>query len=176
LLHTLSLGFALFVLWLALSGLLDPFLLALGVASCVLVAAIAWRMDVVDHEGHPIRLSWRAVFYWPWLLKEILKSNLDVARVILRPRMPIRPHVVGVRATQASELGHVIYANSITLTPGTVTIALEGGALDVHALTQDAADGLMTGEMDRRVTVMEGLVATQADAEAPADGPAEGGT
>lgn len=113
-------------------------------------------MDVADHEGHPIHLTWRAGTYWPWLFVEIIKSNIDVARLILDPKLPISPTVIKVKATQVDDLGHVIYANSITLTPGTVTMDVRGGTLEVHAITQDIAEGLMSGEMDRRVTQMEG--------------------
>ncbi|HAT34106.1 MAG TPA: hypothetical protein DCS82_00195, partial [Rhodospirillaceae bacterium] len=106
------------ILWLMLSGLFDNMLiLGLGAASVASVLYIAHRMDVIDHEGHPIHLGWRAVAYWPWLLWEILKANLDVAKIIISPRMNIQPHIFVVNASQSSELGHVIYANSITLTP-----------------------------------------------------------
>ena len=131
-------------------------MLVLGAASCIFVAWIAHRMDVADHEGHPIHLTWRAVTYWPWLFVEIIKSNIDVARLILDPKLPISPTVIKVKATQVDDLGHVIYANSITLTPGTVTMDVRGGTLEVHAITQDIAEGLLSGEMDRRVTQMEG--------------------
>jgi multicomponent Na+:H+ antiporter subunit E len=113
-------------------------------------------MDVVDHEGHPIHLSWRALLYWPWLLWEIVKANIDVARALIKREMSTDISVFTVKATQKSELGRVIYANSITLTPGTVTIALDDDILTVHALTTGAAEGLITGEMDRRVTAVEG--------------------
>ncbi|MBL24169.1 MAG: cation transporter [Rhodospirillaceae bacterium] len=145
------------ILWLMLSGLFDNMLiLGLGAASVASVLYIAHRMDVIDHEGHPIHLGWRAVAYWPWLLWEILKANLDVAKIIISPRMNIQPHIFVVNASQSSELGHVIYANSITLTPGTVTVDVEDGVMSVHALTQDAADGVKTGEMDDKVTAFEG--------------------
>ena len=81
---------------------------------------------------------------------------MDVALRILNPRLPIDPRLVRVRAGQGDDVGRVIYANSITLTPGTVTIDEQGDMLTVHALTTAAADGLLTGEMDRRVTRLEG--------------------
>ncbi|MCH7832977.1 MAG: Na+/H+ antiporter subunit E, partial [Proteobacteria bacterium] len=112
----------LFCLWMLLSGFFVTLLLSLGMVSVALVVWIAHRMDVIDHEGHPIHLTIRALFYWPWLIVEIIKANIDVARAIVRRRMPINPSVIEVKATQETELGQVIYANSITLTPGTVTI------------------------------------------------------
>ncbi len=156
-LHAFSLTLALSVLWLLLSGhFADPTLLGLGLVSVLAVVAIARRMDVLDHEGHPIQLSWRGLLYWPWLLKEIALANIDVAKAILRLPGGIEPTVFKVRASQTSELGRVIYANSITLTPGTVTIAVEDDLLTIHALTTGAAEGLESGEMDRRVCRVEG--------------------
>ncbi|MEQ8196288.1 MAG: Na+/H+ antiporter subunit E, partial [Rhodospirillales bacterium] len=137
-LHTLGLGFVLAVLWLLLSGhFFNPLILSLGAGSIVLILYTTHRMEVVDHEGHPIHLGFRAIGYWLWLMWQIAVSSFQIARVILSRRMPIRPHILNIRASQASELGHVIYANSITLTPGTVTVDVEGGILHVHALTQE---------------------------------------
>ena len=155
-LHALSLGAVLGLLWLLLSGIFEAWLLALGLGSIILVVIFANRMDVIDHEGHPIHISWRALLYWPWLAREIVKANWDVARVILSPKMPITPKVLRINATQVTELGHVFYANSITLTPGTVTLRLKNGAIDVHSLTRTAEEGLLSGEMGRRVHAVEG--------------------
>ena len=157
LVHALSLGGVLAALWLLLSGHFhEAFLLVLGLASVVTCVAIAHRMDVIDREGHPIDLTWRAPLYWLWLLWEIVKSAIDIAKVVIQPKMPIRPTVFDVKATQKSDLGHVIYANSITLTPGTVTLDVSDGVLTIHALTTAAREGLETGDMDRRVTAMAG--------------------
>ncbi|MDH3910679.1 MAG: Na+/H+ antiporter subunit E [Rhodospirillales bacterium] len=154
--RAVSLSVVLYVLWLLLSGHYEPLLLVLGAVSCVFVAWIAYRMDVADREGHPIHLTWRSLVYWPWLFWEIVKANLEVARLILAPRLAISPTVIKVKASQPDELGHVIYANSITLTPGTVSIDVRDATIEVHAITREMAEGLQTGEMDRRVTRMEG--------------------
>ncbi len=155
--YAISLAVVLSALWLLLSGYFEePLLLGLGVASVVLVLIVAHRMQVIDREGHPIHLVFKALIYWPWLMKEIVLANIDVAKAILRYPVGVSPDVFEVTATQKSELGRVIYANSITLTPGTVTIALEDERLTVHALTEVAEDGLKTGEMDRRVSWLEG--------------------
>lgn len=151
-----SLAGVLFGLWLLLSGHFEPLLLGFGIMSCLLVVAIAHRMDVIDHEGHPIHIGHRALLYWPWLLVEIAKSNVEVARLILHPKMPVSPAMVQVTASQKTDLGQVIYANSITLTPGTVSVELENGKILVHALTAAGAAALAAGEMDRRITAMEG--------------------
>ncbi len=154
-LHALSLGLVLFILWLLLSGFFEILLLSLGVGSVIAVVWIAYRMDVIDHEGHPVHLTVRALLYWPWLTVEIIKANFNVAAAIVRRKMPINPSVIEVKATQETELGQVIYANSITLTPGTVTISVDKDIMTVHALTRGAAEDLESGEMDRRVTNME---------------------
>ncbi len=154
--HALSLGTVLVGLWLLLSGHYTFFLLTLGVASIVLVLVIALRMDVVDQEGHPVHLTFTALLDWPWLGWQIVKANIDVARRILAPGLPISPTVVKVKASQKSEVGKVMYANSITLTPGTISMRLEGDEIEVHALTREAAEELQQGEMDRRVSAVEG--------------------
>ena len=164
-LHALSLGGILALLWLLLSGYFTPLLLSLGVASVVGVVAIAHRMDAVDHDQHPLALTWRAALYWPWLIVEIVKANIDIAKVILAPRLKISPSLMALQCGQTGAVGRVSYANSITLTPGTVTVDMDdGGELLVHALTKGAADGLATGEMDRRVTAMEHQPAASAGA------------
>jgi multicomponent Na+:H+ antiporter subunit E len=148
---------ALFTLWLLWSGHYTPLLLSLGVVSSVLVLSIAMRMKVVDQEIAALRLVPRSLLYVPWLLWEVVKANVDVARRILNPKLPINPRVIRVKTGQKQDLGRVIYANSITLTPGTVSIDTEGHTITVHALTKETAEGLETGEMDRRVTRLEGL-------------------
>lgn len=154
--HVISLAVVCYGLWLLLSGHYVPLLLSLGALSVAIVVIVALRMDVIDREGHPIHLTAKALLYWPWLLWEIVKANVDVTRRILAPRMPISPTVVRLRASQRSELGRVIYANSITLTPGTVSMDIERDTITVHALTREAAQALRSGEMDRRVRAFEG--------------------
>ena len=154
--RTVSLFLVLYALWLLLSGHYDPLLLGLGALSCAFVTWIAHRMDVVDREGHPIHLTWRALIYWPWLFWQIVLSNIATARIILTPRMPIAPKVITVTTSQLDHLGQAIYGNSITLTPGTVTLNVRGNSMEVHCLAERFAEDLETGEMDRRSTRMEG--------------------
>ena len=153
----LSAFLSLFAFWLLLSGMYTPFLVAAGVGCAVGVTLLARRMDVIDREGHPVHLAWAAVLlYWPWLLKEVVKSALDVTRRVLDPRLPISPTLVEFRPSQRTDLGLVIHANSITLTPGTISVEVEHGRFLVHALTAEAAAGLAGSEMDRRCTELEG--------------------
>jgi multicomponent Na+:H+ antiporter subunit E len=95
------------------------------------------------------------LLYWPWLLWEIVKANWDVAKIIANPSLPISPTMMRVRASQKTDLGKAIYANSITLTPGTLSVGLEGDEITIHALTRAGADGVVEGTMDRKVTELE---------------------
>ena len=143
--------------WLLLSGSYTPFRLGGGVVAALAVTALAVRMSLVDGEGHPIHLGLLAFFwYWPWLIKEIVKSALHVARIILHPNLPIAPSIVRFAPSQRSDIGVVIHANSITLTPGTVCIEANRGEFIVHALTRESAAGLGPGSgIDRRVLRLE---------------------
>jgi len=155
LLRAFGLGALLFGFWLLLSGHYTPMLIGFGLGSSVLVVYLSLRMDVVDHEGIPLQLGGRFWRYFPWLLKEILVANLHVARIILTPGLPISPIVVHYRSTQKTDLGRALYANSITLTPGTITTGIKGDDLEVHSLTWVDVDGREEDEMDRRVSWVE---------------------
>ena len=156
-LHRASLGIVLFAFWLLLSGYLTPFLLAAGAGSALGVALFARRMAVVDREGHPIQLVAAVFVYWPWLVKEIAKSAWNVSRIILDPRLPITPTLVRFRPTQRTAAGLATHANSITLTPATITVEATREGFLVHALTRAAAEGVVDSEMDRRITRVEGF-------------------
>ena len=154
--HVITLWLAMLALWLGLSGMLEPLLITFGVGACVLVVVVALRMDVVDHEGHPVHLHPTATLaYLGWLAVEIVKSNIDVARRILDPALPIGPTLVRVPCAQRTDLGRVIFANSITLTPGTVSVDLDDTHVTVHALTVQGAEALAGGEMNGRVGALE---------------------
>ncbi|MBU00337.1 MAG: cation transporter [Gemmatimonadetes bacterium] len=155
-LRALGLGAILFIFWLLLSGhYTDTLLIGLGLGSCGLVVGLAMRMDLVDHEGVPLQLGGRFWVYFPWLMKEIFIANVNVARVILNPKLPISPVVTHFRASQESDLGKTIYANSITLTPGTITTSIQGQDLEIHALTLKDIDGREEDQMDHRVSWVE---------------------
>ena len=155
-LRAISLFCVLFATWLLLSGHTDPMLVGFGVASCALAVYIARRMDIVDHEGHPVHLTWRIPLFWAWLGWQILKSSWDVARRCVSPGPPIDPRIIRVPVSQKTDVGVVTYANSITLTPGTVSMRTFRDEIEVHALTGAAADDIESGEMDRFVTKVEG--------------------
>ncbi len=155
-LRVAALALSLFAFWLALSGIYTPFLVAAGIGASLAVAALAWRMGIADSEGHPLQLAPAVLRYWPWLAKEILKSGWHVARVILDPRLPVRPALVRIRPSQRTVPALVTHANSITLTPGTITVEATAEEFLVHALDETSAASLADGEMDRRVSGLEG--------------------
>jgi len=154
--HSVSLFVFLCLFWLLLSGFFTAFLLSAGVGCALAVVWFARRMDVVDAEGHPIHLGPRMLLYWFWLIKEIVKSAWNVSMIIVNPKLPISPTLVRFRPTQKTELGLVIHANSITLTPATITVEAGPDEFLVHGLTRGGAEGVIDSEMDRRVTACEG--------------------
>ena len=152
----IALVIALSALWLLWSGIYDnPLLLGLGAFSVAFVVWMTRRMHPVAEATAGYTLGPRPILYLPWLAWEIVKANFQVARIILDPKLPISPRLIRVPAPQQTDLGRVLYANSITLTPGTVSLDLRGDELLIHALTHEAAEGVRSGEMERRVTRME---------------------
>lgn len=154
--HSFSLFITLYLFWLLLSGFFTAFLMSAGAGSALAVVWFARRMDVVDHEGHPIQLGAKALVYWIWLLKEVVKSAWDVTRIILNPKLPISPTMVRFKPSQKTDVGLVLHANSITLTPGTITIEAWPHEFLVHGLTRGGAEGTIDSDMDRRVSACEG--------------------
>jgi multicomponent Na+:H+ antiporter subunit E len=140
--------------WLLWSGLFKPLLLALGLFSCLLTFTLVRRMGYFENELFALRFSFRLFSYWIWLGREIFRSSLQVARVVLDPALPISPRTIDLKSTSGHLVDQVILANSITLTPGTLALDLHKGVIKVHALTESGARDLESGEMDRRVDAL----------------------
>ena len=153
--RTLSLFLLLFAFWLLLSGHYDFWFIGLGFISSASAVFLARRMGIVDAEGLPLSLVPGLLRYAPWLFGTVIQANFDVARRILDPRLPITPRVIRVPAEQRTAPGRVSYANSITLTPGTISLEVSDDEIEVHALSVDAAEDLQSGEMGRRVVALE---------------------
>ena len=153
--YSFSLAILLALLWLAISGVYKPPLFVLGAGSIAFVVWLSRRMDVVGVEHNPVLYSWRLPVYWLWLLKEIAKSNFEVARAALAPQGRVRPRIVRVPVRLGSAVAKVTYANSVTLTPGTVTLLLEADCLEAHALLESSASGLESGDMERKIVWLE---------------------
>lgn len=143
-------------LWLLLSGIYKPLILGFGAGSVLAVVLLMARMDRTDGyvpEWHLKPVAFLA--YLAWLMKEIARANWAVTRVILSPRMRLRQHLFAVPVTSRSDLAQVTFANSITLTPGTVTIETEPGRFLVHALNYGDETPGELAEMDARVAATE---------------------
>ncbi len=153
--HTLTLFITLTIFWLLNSGHNTVLMTWLGFISIVFVLYVAHKMDVVDHESQPIHLSLKLPSYFLWLFKELVLSNVAVVKSIWLGNSSISPRLTTIKLSQKTDIGKVIYANSITITPGTVTVDLIGDRIMVHALFKENIDILKAGEMDRRVTQLE---------------------
>jgi multicomponent Na+:H+ antiporter subunit E len=142
------------VAWLLWSGLYTPLLISLGVLSSLLVLLLSHRMGFVESNLYSPRLFARLLPFWGWLAGQLVRANLDVARIVLSPRLPISPTVIRLDALSTDPVGQAILGNAITLTPGTVTIDDHDGSLFVHSLTREGALALCEGEMNRRVAAL----------------------
>lgn len=148
----------LMALWLLLSGIYEPMIIGFGAVSVLITVLVGRRMD--DLDGDPVSLPLRPLKfarYLVWLMGEIAKANWAVTKIVLAPEMPIRQHLFGVRFSQKGDLGQVLFANSITLTPGTITVETEDKRFLVHALayTHETIGELTS--MDQRASAAEGV-------------------
>ena len=153
--RTVLIGITLVLAWLAWSGHAKAQLLVFGALSVAAVLGITHRMDRFAGAPRDEHLGLRVLRYLPWLLWQIAKSNIAVARIILDPKLPIQPRILRVPASQRTATGQVLYANSITLTPGTISLDVRDDTILVHALTDESAAGVESGDMDRRVRSLE---------------------
>lgn len=149
--HIISLGALLFALWLGLSGQLNTLMLSLGLVSTLLVVYLAHRMDVIDKEIYPAHMTVLLLRFWMFLVREVIVANIDVIKRIFRPGNNISPQLFELPLTQQTDLSRVIYANAITMTPGTVSVNLDKKTITVHTLSIEAADVLRSGRMARAI-------------------------
>lgn len=143
----------LYMHWIFWSGRFDVFHLTLGGISCTLVTFLSHDLYIrrANISSRIVVEALRFVAYIPWLMYQILLSNLHVAYLVLHPRMPISPKVIRYKTRLKTDTALATLANSITLTPGTITADIVDGEYYVHALSRKVADGLMTGEMEDKV-------------------------
>lgn len=153
--HTASVTLVLAAIWLGNSGHYDALLLSFGVVSIVLVLWISHRMDVVDQESQPLHLTTKLPAYYLWLARKIVRSNIDVVVRAWRGPSAISPQFERIPAKQQSDIGRVIYANSINLTPGTLSVVVADDYILVHSLSREGMAELRGGEMGRRVCGLE---------------------
>lgn len=153
----------LFSLWLLLSGHYGNLLLGLGAFSCLLVAWIGEKFGLFNSDFSTLKFNAKLPRFLPWFFIEIIKSNLDVCWRILHPKLPIDPQFVSVKASQHSDMARAVYANCITLTPGTYSLDINEENIEVHALTKQVADDIQQGEMSKRLAMLESSNASGAN-------------
>jgi multicomponent Na+:H+ antiporter subunit E len=141
-------------LWLLMSGHYTFLIISLGILSCAFCVYLANRAKLIDDEGLPLFFLPRLLGYLMWLFKEILISNLNTAKAIISNN--IKPETFTVKASQITDVAKVTYANSITLTPGTVTTKINNNTFEVHALNSDFGNDVRSNEMDKKVKLLEG--------------------
>ncbi len=151
LLRICSVILILFAFWLMLSGQFSILLLTLGGFSALLSVAISAQMRLFHGKTQLAKLVWSLPKYWLWLSVQIAKCGLDVALRIVHPKLPIEPSFIKIPVSKSSGLGRTTYANSITLTPGTLAIKIDEENILVHTLTKAAGTDLMSGEMHRKI-------------------------
>jgi multicomponent Na+:H+ antiporter subunit E len=156
--HVFIVWLGLFALWVILSGMLDAVHLAMGAACSALVTWLSadllfTRVDTGERRWLTFIHWGRFLAYLPWLGWEIVKANVQVLKLVLGPLSRLRPAIITYKAPDlSSEVSRVILANSITLTPGTVTLDVGlDGVYTVHAIDEGSAEGLLEGSMERKV-------------------------
>ena len=148
------LAFVLVIIWLGLSGFFKPLLLTLGAVSVVITLIFAVRVKYFEHVVGLNNMGWRLPLYWLWLLKEIIKSALQVARIVLSPTIPKDHRLVKITSQSGEELPRVILGNSITLSPGTITIDIDDREVLVHCISEEGAKDMESGELLRRIEAL----------------------
>ena len=152
---------ALVATWLTLSGYFTPMLLTLGAISIALVIGACLRMNILDRETAPYLSMPKTLIYFVWLFKEIIKANVQVVRAVLKPDMLVSPTLTKIPYSQEIDLSKVMFANSITLTPGTVSVLMEEDHILVHALLSEMSDPEDFREMGARASNAVGEKVTQ---------------
>ena len=147
----------LFAFWLILSGRFDVGHIAAGLFCTCLITLLttSWLRQPAVSLGGRLSvdgISWVSFFlYLPWLGAQVVLANLHVARVVLSPNLPVNPSLVKTPVNESNIYARLVLANSITLTPGTVSLDLTEKEIVVHALTSTTAASVQAGEMYRRV-------------------------
>lgn len=146
--------FTMALFWILLSGIFDAFHLISGLICCLIVTFLSHDLLVKGKSEKRLLKTLRLIRYIPWELWQIVLANIDVAYRVLHPKMPIDPRVIEFETPLRGEFSQVTLANSITLTPGTITIRVEPeqGKFLVHAIAKEPADALLIDQgMQKRV-------------------------
>jgi multicomponent Na+:H+ antiporter subunit E len=139
--------------WLVLSGHYDPLMLGLGFVSVLASLWLTARLEVIDAEASPYHRSPHLLAYIGWLVVEIAKANVQVIGQVFAPTERLKPGMSRVKSVGRSDMAKTLFANSITLTPGTVTVDVDGDVLLVHALQAANGEPAAFADMDRRAAL-----------------------
>tara|TARA_B100000575_G_C23055566_1_gene607687 strand:- start:88 stop:528 length:441 start_codon:yes stop_codon:yes gene_type:complete len=141
-----------------LSGKNMVLLLSLGALISILIVIYQYKLKILDDESLPIAILPRAIIYWIWLYKEILLSSLFVSKLILRFPMNISPKYFKLKSNQKTTMGFNIYANSITMTPGTISVLTNNNdkVIQIHAISEETKSALLNGVMDQKIKKLMG--------------------
>lgn len=148
--HLLVLFLSLFAIWVVLSGILTTPFLILGVCVCLAVTVI-YKFIYRNEIKEVLVIGFRAIKYFIWLVKEIAKASMEISLRMWQLEPEIYPSTEWVETGLTNEIAITIFANSITLTPGTVTIGTKGTSLHVHSLTGCGVPELEKGGMLERI-------------------------
>ncbi|MBO1225515.1 MAG: Na+/H+ antiporter subunit E [Candidatus Scalindua sediminis] len=148
---------AMFSFWILLSGEFTFILITSGIVASLIVAYLSHDIFI----GKPdIKIETRRVFkfikYLPWLVWKVILANFEIAYLVLHPKMLIDPQIIRFETDLKTDLGIVTLANSITLTPGTITVEANKEEFVIHAIWQKSVEGIIDGEMQRKVKEIEG--------------------
>lgn len=136
-------------IWCGLAGFhTDSVSLLFMIFAPLVTWLLAISLDLLPKKNH---FKFSAIIYFGWLLKEILMSSIAVSRIAFRKNIRLHPTLETIKTIQNNHIGTVIYNNSITLTPGTVTLSTKNEYLLVHALDVSFMNDLKEGEMDNKV-------------------------
>lgn len=154
--HLVKWAVLLALFWLMLSGYYQPLLLSFGIVSILIVVYVLYRMDLTDNEPKPVASGVRIVRYFAWLAVEIIRSSVHVTKLVWGNPKNLSPSLAKISAHDVPEKVRVLYANSITLTPGTLSVDLEDGEITVHALQKQSIEELKQGGMENKITAIWG--------------------
>ncbi|MFT5465701.1 MAG: multicomponent Na+:H+ antiporter subunit E [Verrucomicrobiales bacterium] len=161
-----------YLLWIAFMAPAKPVPFVMGAICCALVTWISGDLLFVDRERSTKRSLgdiWRFLCYCPWLLKEVVAANFHVLRLVLSPggRKDVNPRIVRYKSYLKSDIARFVFANSITLTPGTITMVMDDGDLYIHAISEFTEKGL-EGEMEDRIAKIFGETKPESTQQLPA--------
>lgn len=154
--HLVVLTIVLIITWLGLSGFFKPLLLSLGAVSIAITLMFAVRTGFFNQAFGITKMAARLPGYWLWLLLEIIKSAIQVSRIVLSPKLPMNHRMVKLTLDDDEPMPGVILGNSITLSPGTITVDIDGRDVIVHCISEEGAQDMESGELLRRIKHLRG--------------------